>query len=717
MGASGPVLFSYIADVVIVVLCLCILFILHRLYGYVQKTANQLKGIQEASMEMLQQSLSETQLGLQKILYGFWIFFIHHIILAIRYGWNLRNAFFGNIFNINPLDLLIEGASISLITYGFILYVNSLERNKPAALFRPFDRVRFNSRFPNTFRTGALAAILVAAVLTGYWILVDNPTFEVVIETLFSFWQVALLGLAINHIRWSNLGIVKSLTTVLLLWALSALFEAAQNPAFQKGIQVIVMVGIIRVLNLDNILRLSDLAARSAKISHDKNIILSFLTQLAVSGEDTEALEGSFDPRRLMQSTLDFAIRQTQASAGAIFLVSETNPNELFAAAVQGTYPPQQDLAAGLVALKEKHIADLVLSERIPIGKGVVGEAAERARPIRIDDAGQDIRIRQSRQSFLEIKNQLVAPLKIKDRVEGVISVINRTGGGEFTPPFDVYDEALLLAVGEQASVALSNARMHKILAEQEILEREIQIAQEVQRLLLPKECPFIPGYEMGAYSRSARRVGGDYYDFLRIDSNRLAIVIADVAGKGVPGAITMAMVRSALKGQMHPGMTVRDVLGQMNRFVWQDTKPETFVSMFLAVLNIKAKTITLARAGHEPMIYMPSHNGSPPASRIIAPTGMALGIDSGDLFQKSLEEVEIQLGSGDTLVFYTDGVTEAMNKEGEEFTLERFMDTLQRGQHESSEQLLQSIRTSVSTFTGDRPQHDDLTLVLVKVQ
>lgn len=704
---------KFTLDLILLTLNICVILVLRRQIRYIRITSTQLKGVEEASLELLQESTESCLLGFRYLLWGFWAFLIYQFIITIDTWQELQKP--DPWIQAHPLTLVLGGAALSMITIGFCLYVRSLEQHKPAHLWRPMDRTWSQSGFIRFFRISASVALALAAALEVYGLLTGSLKDSVFVQALMGLWHLGLLVMAIYFIRYSNLGLRNNLLVSLLLWTFAALMAASGQLVWQGIGLVLTFVTLLRLFTVDIIYRLSDLGARSVKLSRDKNIILSFLANLAAGGEEEGLLEGSFDLSRLMQITLEFALKQTQAGSGAIFLISENNPRELFAVAVQGSYPPQSERALGLVAIKEKHIADLVLSERVPMGEGIVGTVAQTGLPLRIEDASQDNRVPKYREQIFKIRNQLAIPIKLKDRVEGVLSVINRSGADEFAPPFDIYDEALLMAVGEQAAIALTNARMHKILAEQEILEREIQIAHEVQTLLLPKHTPQIQGFDFGAYSRSARRVGGDYYDFLWIDDHRLVIVIADVAGKGVPGAITMAMVRSALKAQVHQNKSLREILTELNRFVYQDTRAETFVSMFLAVLDIDRRTLSLSRAGHEPLIYLSSNNGS--ACQMLAPSGMALGMDQGRLFDEALSEMEIHLGSGDTLVFYTDGVTEAMNDQGEEYQMERFVDTLQKSRSESSNRILDAIHESLSNFTGDLPQHDDLTLVLVKVQ
>lgn len=702
---------NLVLDLIQLSVMFSILLMLHRSYLYIRSSVVRPKQIDEAALEIYQRSLKESVPAMQGLLAGFLIIGVNHFRSAlISYrlmSTNTEGPYWGD-----PVTLLLTGAGLSLALYGFALYVKILERYKPTYLHRPFDRRLFRDRFDKKFGYWSTVAFCVAVVLAVVWSNVEHPTLQMGFRMLFGLWHLVLLVVVGNYIKRSNIPLQRTLMTAIVVWSVAAIFSASRHPVLERIAMVFALISVLRLLVTDFFARLEELERQSEKISRDKNIMLSFLSHVASAGDQPEAVEGSFDLKRLMQSTLEFAMEQTQATAGAIFLISENNPRELYAQAVQGPYPPMQDLALDLVTFKEKYIADLVLSERIQVGEGLIGAVAASGQPIRVEDAEFEPRIQQSRLTFLQVENQLVTPIKAQERIEGVLSLINRGGTEQYSPPFDVHDQEFLMAVGEQAAIAIRNARMHKILAEQEIIQREIQIAQEVQGLLLPKESPRVEGFDIEGFSRSARRVGGDYYDFIWMDEKHLAIIIADVAGKGVPGAITMAMVRSALKGEIHRSRDVRDILTELNWFVFQDTKSDTFVSMFLAVLDIETRKLTLARAGHEPPIYISSQDGR---THMLEPGGIALGMDGGELFFQTLETSEITLNPGDVVVFYTDGVTEAMNSEGEEFSMNRFMDTLMQSKDSGAGRMLEAIRKRVSDFTGDLPQQDDLTLVLLK--
>ena len=292
-----------------------------------------------------------------------------------------------------------------------------------------------------------------------------------------------------------------------------------------------------------------------------------------------------------------------------------------------------------------------------------------------------------------------------------VLSVVNpKNEEARFTPP----DEATLSAMAEQAAHTLGGAIMHNSLKEIDRLERDMELAKEVQQLLLPKTCPQLEGYDIAAASVPAQEVGGDYYDFFLLDNDRLGVAIADVSGKGIPGALTMATVRSALRALAKQDKTAREMITELNRFIRPDMRQGTFISMSLVMLRLSTGEIQLARAGHEPLLLLKNDRSH---FDQITPPGIVLGLVNGDVFAKNTEIQSIQLDEGDTVVLYTDGVTEAMNRSLEEFTLERFLYSLKENRNRSAQDTIEAIRGKITEFSGNTPQHDDLTLVVIKRQ
>ncbi len=251
-------------------------------------------------------------------------------------------------------------------------------------------------------------------------------------------------------------------------------------------------------------------------------------------------------------------------------------------------------------------------------------------------------------------------------------------------------------------------------LAEQERLQKEMQVAQEIQHTLLPETFPEIEGYEIASHYEAAKEVGGDYFDFFRVDRDALGIVVADVSGKGVPGSLVMTMIRTALRTEARGNKNAADVLSKVNDFVINDMKRGMFVTVFYIILDSKRRTINYASAGHNPMIL---YRGQSQKSYYLNPRGFPIGINLPDreLFRKSIESDTLQLHPEDVLIIYTDGITEAMDANRNRFGDERFLSVIRNSGTLKVEPLVESIKQDINTFTGGEAQSDDITLVAIR--
>jgi phosphoserine phosphatase RsbU/P len=250
-------------------------------------------------------------------------------------------------------------------------------------------------------------------------------------------------------------------------------------------------------------------------------------------------------------------------------------------------------------------------------------------------------------------------------------------------------------------------------ISERERIGKELEIARNVQVSLLPKMQPEVGGFDIAGICIPAKEVGGDYYDFVSLPNNRIGIALGDVSGKGVPAAIYMTLTKGILQSHAEEGVSPREVLIKVNSLMYRTIERNSFVSMLYAILDAGTRKIRYARAGQCPVILTQGAGGR---GSFVTPRGMALGLENGKVFDAVLEEQELQLGPGQVLVFYTDGFTEAMNAHTEEFGEDRLMDSIARRKEHSAAALIQAVCADVTAFTGDAPQHDDMTMVVVRV-
>jgi serine phosphatase RsbU (regulator of sigma subunit)/putative methionine-R-sulfoxide reductase with GAF domain len=304
----------------------------------------------------------------------------------------------------------------------------------------------------------------------------------------------------------------------------------------------------------------------------------------------------------------------------------------------------------------------------------------------------------------LQLHTPVVVPLRGRTELIGALVVDGRT-------------EDLLLSqrrlnilngIASQAATSIESVQLLADLAMRQVLEHELDLAREIQKSFLPARCPSVPGYELAAAWKSARRVGGDFYDFMLLSNGNVGLAIADVADKGVPAALFMALSRTLVRATAMSGRSPSDALRRTNTLILSDARSDLFVTVFYGLLHPRSGNFTYANAGHNPPLWL---NVQASGVARLHQHGMALGV----INEMPLTEHAIQIEPGDVLTFYTDGVTEALNIDGAEFGVERLEQVVQAHAHRSAEDIVAAIQAAVDEFVGNEPPFDDFTLVVLK--
>lgn len=251
-------------------------------------------------------------------------------------------------------------------------------------------------------------------------------------------------------------------------------------------------------------------------------------------------------------------------------------------------------------------------------------------------------------------------------------------------------------------------------LAERERMARELEIARQIQQSFLPRHIPVVDGLDIASLCIPAHEAGGDYYDFIVFSPTRLGVVLGDVSGKGISAAFYMTLTKGIVKSLVREGLAPRDVLVRANQLFYENAERGIFVSLVFGIFDLQERILTCARAGHNPVIIATSETRAP---QMISPPGIALGLEPGEVFGRSIAEKTVTLSAGDLFVFYTDGFTEARNMGMDEFGESRLAKLVCDVSHESSAVIADRLRAHVKAFAGQAPQHDDMTLVVVKVR
>jgi len=307
------------------------------------------------------------------------------------------------------------------------------------------------------------------------------------------------------------------------------------------------------------------------------------------------------------------------------------------------------------------------------------------------------------------LSNYFVKP--IQKLTEGVLKI--GQGNLDETLPVEGSDEFSEIARAfNEITLKFKSAQVN--IVEQERLQKEMQVAQEIQHALLPRRFPEIEGYELAAVYRAAKDVGGDYFDFVWIDENTMGIIVADVSGKGVPGSLVMTMIRTAIRLEARGNKSPSDILARVNDFVAEDVKKGMFITIYFIVLDSKERQISFSSAGHNPMILYRKDTDS---CYFLKPKGIPLGLTLPDeiSFRDSLQVDRLKLKKDDVLVIYTDGVTEAMNSRNEQYGNDRLTKFIREHSTLTPTEFAAALDQDIISFTGNAPQNDDITLVVIK--
>ncbi|GAB4126803.1 MAG: PP2C family protein-serine/threonine phosphatase [Ignavibacteriales bacterium] len=330
----------------------------------------------------------------------------------------------------------------------------------------------------------------------------------------------------------------------------------------------------------------------------------------------------------------------------------------------------------------------------------------EKLRRCKIDDSIRKNQFGEELQGFSDIGIELIVPMKIKSEVKGLILLGNRPN----KIPFSDSDVEFIASVASYAIISIENSRLFAEALEKQRLEKDLEIAQNIQRNLLPTKIPVTRKFDIAAYNQSAKQIGGDYYDIVKIAPDKTLIAIADVSGKGVQAALLMANLQAFLKSITKQNLPIHDASNLINDLVSENTTNGSFITFFWGILDETKCEISYVNMGHNPPLIV-SKNGI----RKLTIGGMILGVMKTIIPYKS---ETVKLETDDFLVLFTDGVTEAMNINNEEYGDERFENIV--GENFSlpnSKKMLDTILDDVSQFTEGAVQSDDLTIMVVKVR
>jgi serine phosphatase RsbU (regulator of sigma subunit) len=435
----------------------------------------------------------------------------------------------------------------------------------------------------------------------------------------------------------------------------------------------------------------ASVAVQNAQLFHDLQDQIQTLNLLYEISAD---LTSRLDLDQLLTATLQ-RVQQALAAPAASLLTIEG------------------DELVFQVALGEK--SEEIKPFRIPIDQGIAGWVVQNDQGVIVNNAQEDPRFYQEAdfKSGFITKSIIAAPLRVKDQAIGVVELFNKKGG------FTQTDLELLTSIASTAAIAIDNARLYKTAVEKGRMERELQMALNVQTGLLPHKIPQLDGWDFAAHWQPARQVSGDFYDFIHLrgashtlfgGQPALGMVIADVTDKGMPAALFMAFTRSIIRANLHQVSSPAEGINQANHLICEESTRGLYVTLFYGQLNPDTGDLAYVNAGHNPPLF---YNAATRTLKRLMPSGIPLGVVEDFEYKQS----HITLGPGDFVFCYTDGITEAIDPDNQEFGLERLEKVILADRAASAKELMEAVERNVAEFTVTDTLFDDTTILVIKRQ
>src|SRR5437667_10557315 len=439
--------------------------------------------------------------------------------------------------------------------------------------------------------------------------------------------------------------------------------------------------------------RIRILERSKEEIQVEETLVFDFLHGLG------EAFSETIRPHDLHRLIVEGATRILDAHGGALYMADRTG-TKLTPAFISKGCPPLVDVPPHILqqaASTPVALESYMRLHPVALGDGVIGRVWQTGEAVCCNEFSEAPELAKLRGTAFGTASVMVASLLYGKQNMGVLAL----GNGPMDASFSQSDFVVFKSIAEQSAFALYNAIIYSEANEKKRLDHDLEIARDIQRILLPSEAPVIPGFEIAGINIPARHVSGDYFDYIKVDDERLGVAIADVSGKGVPASIIMAICRSVLRSQATGNPSPADVLQKVNRQIYPDIKEDMFISMAYVILDHAHNTTLLSRAGHDaPLLYQRATETVTP----VKPLGMVVGIDSGRVFERITGDFALTLEQDDCLLLYTDGVTEALDANGDEFGFDRLVQCVRASAPSGAPAIITSLIDELRSFVGSQP-------------
>ena len=427
-----------------------------------------------------------------------------------------------------------------------------------------------------------------------------------------------------------------------------------------------------------------DLFRRYAEVALESSERRHAVIELSTIVEATKRLNSTLDLAELLNIILQLTMRHTGAERGTVFLV-DREKNEIWS--LVGTGLDQHEI-------------------RLPVARGIAGWVAQNGEPVSLADAYTDPRFESEVDLRLGFRTRslLCLPIRNKDgETTGVLQLLNKKSG-----PFTPGDAAMLRNISDHVALALENAQLHREMVAKQRMERDLALARSIQIGLLPERPPTLPGFDIAVSHKPSLECGGDYYDFIPLGPDTMLAVVADVEGKGVGSAMVMANLQATLHALLAHLHSLERLVESLNDMILSDTRGQKYMTMFVGLLDQPHKTFHYVNAGHVPPAVVRA-NGD---IEYLREGGMVVGLFPSVHYDRG----HVRLGIGDILVACTDGITEAMDRNDDEFGQERLVQLVAKERALHAADIVQSVLTEVDLFSRGGTHEDDRVILVMKV-
>jgi sigma-B regulation protein RsbU (phosphoserine phosphatase) len=427
-----------------------------------------------------------------------------------------------------------------------------------------------------------------------------------------------------------------------------------------------------------------DLFRRYAEVALESSERRNAVIELSTIVEATKRLNSTLDLAELLNIILQLTTRQTGAERGTVFLIDRER-EEIWSLVGMG--------------LDQHEI-------RLPINRGIAGHVAASGDTINLADAYADPRFESEVDLRLGFRTRslLCLPIRNKDgETIGVLQLLNKKSG-----PFAHADEGMLRAISDHVALALENAQLHREMIHKQRMERDLALARSIQVGLLPERPPELEGFDIAVSHRPSLEAGGDYYDFIPLAPDTILTVVADVEGKGVGSAMVMANLQATLHALLAHLHSLERLVESLNDMILADTRGQKFMTMFIGLLDQPHRTLHYVNAGHVPPAVVRA-DGS---VEYLREGGMVVGLFPSVHYDRG----HVRLNAGDIVVSCTDGITEAMDKDSEEFGQPRLVDLCVRERAKPAQEIVDIVLKEVDLFSRGGTHEDDRVIMILKV-